>query len=308
MAAVHPRAQTCRLVSRGPRWPVSPAPSGDTGHKRGRMVEQEGCCHSASPSPGAAHAPPRTSRGWDTGAKGQELPWGAVPPTGVAPGAGSPGRGGGRAVCPSGGGVGILGSRWQCATTRSYAGAGASTRPVAGAPARSISPGISVPRDVGTPAHPLSPGCPHGSFLRLATGPGAAPSCPEPQGTFPVGAQGAVPPRPAPGEAPRPRAARCPGCPAVQMAPPPRRVAASTLTCGCFLCPFSLRVGLSSSLPPLGRPRPPVQPPPEPATHTSELFCVFQQLKRIKQQLSPGRAWILVTLIFCVAGQGEWGY
>lgn len=71
---------------------------------------------------------------------------------------------------------------------------------------------------------------------------------------------------------------------------------------------FSLGSGSTPSLPPLRRPRPPAQPPPEPATHTSELFCVFQQLKRIKQQLSPGRAWILVTLIFCVAGQGEWGY
>lgn len=71
---------------------------------------------------------------------------------------------------------------------------------------------------------------------------------------------------------------------------------------------FSLRVGLYPVPPAPPRPRPPAQPPPEPATHTSELFCVFQQLKRIKQQLSPGRAWILVTLIFCVAGQGEWGY
>lgn len=105
---------------------------------------------------------------------------------------------------------------------------------------------------------------------------------------------------------PRGRAtARLPGC---ADAPPPRRVAASTLTCVCFLCPFRCGLGSTPSLPPLRRPRPPAQPLPEPATHTSELFRVFQQLKRIKQQLSPGRAWILVTLIFCVAGQGEWGY
>lgn len=232
---------------------------------------------------------------------------GAVHLTGVAPGAGAQG-GGGTAVCPSGRCVGILGSRWQCATTCSYVGVCASSCPVAGSPARSISPGISTPGGVGTPAHPPTPGCPHRSFLCLATVPGAAPSSPEPQGTLPIRAQWVMPPRPGPSEALCPRAARCSGCPAVQMAPPPRRVAASTLTCGCFLCPFSLRLGLSSSLPPLRRPRPPVQPPPEPATHTSELFCVFQQLKRIKQQLSPGRAWILVTLIFCVAGQGEWGY
>lgn len=91
-------------------------------------------------------------------------------------------------------------------------------------------------------------------------------------------------------------------------AAPPRRVAASTLTCVGFLCPSRCGSGSTPSLPPLRRPHPPAQPPPGPATHTSELFCVFQQLKRIKQQLSPGRAWILVTLIFCVAGQGEWGY
>lgn len=75
-----------------------------------------------------------------------------------------------------------------------------------------------------------------------------------------------------------------------------------------FLCPSWLCAGLAPSVPSPPPPAPPSQPPPEPATHTSELFCVFQQLKRIKQQLSPGRAWILVTLIFCVAGQGEWGY
>lgn len=137
--------------------------------------------------------------------------------------------------------------------------------------------------------------------------PGAAPSARNPRRRFPCvpGDEATTSPSRC---SSRPRAARCSGCPAVQMASPPRRVAASTLTCGCFLCPFSLCVGLTLSLPALRRPHPPAQPPPEPATHTSELFCVFQQLKRIKQQLSPGRAWILVTLIFCVAGQGEWGY
>lgn len=157
------------------------------------------------------------------------------------------------------------------------------------------------------PIHPHRV-CPHRSFLCLAAGPGAGLSTPKPQETLSMGARGTKPLCPHHLPAPHPRAACCSGCPAVQMASPPRRVAASTLTCGCFLCPFSLRVGLTPSLPPLRRPRPPAQPPPEPATHTSELFCVFQQLKRIKQQLSPGRAWILVTLIFCVAGQGEWGY
>lgn len=212
------------------------------------------------------------------------------------------------AACPSGRCVGILGSGWQCATGCPYVGVCASSCLVAVSPARSISPGISVPRDVGTPAHPPTRVCLHRSFLWEATSPGAAPSTPKPQGTLPMHARGTKPPHPHPDAAPRPRAARCSGCPAVQMASPPHRVAASTLTCGCFLCPFLLCVGLTPSLPPLCRPRSPVQPPPEPATHTSELFCVFQQLKRIKQQLSPGRAWILVTLIFCVAGQGEWGY
>ena len=187
-------------------------------------------------------------------------------------------------------------------------GARALSCPVTASPARSISPGISMHGDVGTPAHPPTCVCLHRSFPCPAAVPGAAPSTPKPQGTLPTCARGAMPPRPHPGAAPRRRAARCSGCPAVQMAPPPRRVAASTLTRGCFLCPLSLRVGLAPSLPPLRRPSPPTQPPPERATHTSELFCVFQQLKRIKQQLSPGRAWILVTLIFCVAGQGEWGY
>lgn len=224
---------------------------------------------------------------------------GTVHPTGMALGAGDQG-GGGMAVCPSGRCVGILGSGWQCPTGCPCAGTCASSRRVAVSPARSISTGISVPSDVG---HLLIR--PHAS---VCTGPWGCPSTPKPQGTLPMHAWGMKPPRPRPGTAPHPCAAHCSGCPAVQMASPPHRVAASTLTCGCFLCPFSLCVGLAQSLPPLCRPRPPAQSPPEPATHTSELFCVFQQLKRIKQQLSPGRAWILVTLIFCVAGQGEWGY
>lgn len=49
-----------------------------------------------------------------------------------------------------------------------------------------------------------------------------------------------------------------------------------------------------------------------PHTHTpppkGDRLCTFQQLKRIKQQLSRGRPGMLVTPIFCVAGQGEWGH
>lgn len=231
---------------------------------------------------------------------------GAVHLAGVALGAGAE-RGGGMAVRPSGRCDGILGSGWQCAAGRPCVGACALSCPVTVCAARSISLGISVPTNVETTAHPPTHVSLHSSLLCLAAGPGAAPSARNPRRRFPCvpGDEATMSPSRC---SSRPWAARCSGCPAVQMASPPRRVAASTLTCGCFLCPFLLRVGLTLSLPPLRRPRPPAQPPPEPATHTSELFCVFQQLKRIKQQLSPGRAWILVTLIFCVAGQGEWGY
>lgn len=155
-------------------------------------------------------------------------------------------------------------------------------------------PGFSVPGDVGT----------HLPTRLSAQLFPAWPLHPKTTGALPTLAQGAMPPCPRPGVRPEPE-------PEPPSAARPCRcfsAAPSTLTCVCFLCPCRCGSGSTPSLPRLRRPRPPAQPPPEPATHTSELFCVFQQLKRIKQQLSPGRAWILVTLIFCVAGQGEWGY
>lgn len=182
------------------------------------------------------------------------------------------------AMCLPGRCVGILRSRWQCATGCPSVAACASSCPAAVSPARSISPVISVPSDVGTLAHLPTPVCPHRSFCFLAAGPGAARSTPKPQGILPMCAWGVMPPHPHPSAAPHPGAARWSGCPAIQMGPPLCRVAASTLVCGCFFCPFLLRVSLTLSLPPLHCLHPPEQPPPQPATHTSELFCVFQQL------------------------------
>lgn len=210
--------------------------------------------------------------------------------TGVALAAASQ-SGDGTALCPSGSCVSTLGLALVCHWVSHVC----SELPGLCVSSQNHQPGFSVPGYVEThlptrlsaqlfPAWLLHPKTP---------------------ATLPMHAQGAMPP------CRRPRVRPCPS----------RRSAARPCRCssaapGRTLHPhvrplfvsFSLRVGLYPVPPAPPRPRPPAQPPPEPATHTSELFCVFQQLKRIKQQLSPGRAWILVTLIFCVAGQGEWGY
>lgn len=155
--------------------------------------------------------------------------------------------------------------------------------PLAVSLAGRIIPDISMARDAGTSAH--LPACVGGCPLHL-----------QPRGSSP-GVPG--------GEAPLSPPRRGPSCADGSSAAPGRILHPHVRG---FLCPSWLCAGLAPSVPSPPPPAPPSQPPPEPATHTSELFCVFQQLKRIKQQLSPGRAWILVTLIFCVAGQGEWGY
>lgn len=62
--------------------------------------------------------------------------------------------------------------------------------------------------------------------------------------------------------------------PAVQMAPPPRRVAASTLTCGAFCVPPGCALASPHPSPPHHRPRPP-RSPHQSQPHTQVNFSAF---------------------------------